>query len=167
MSAMRLPPRDQRDVLKIGELAEELGTTPRTIRLYEEWGLIVPERTPGGTRLYRKKDARRLAVALRLARLGMGLSELQRLAEVREHCASGAEAAAQVLPLLGDLRAWMGSALRELEALRGDLERAETLIRQCGQCPNRPNRRDCPHCPVERHIDSTDLARLIWDPDCP
>lgn len=44
---MRLPPKHQRDVLKIGELAEELGTTPRTIRLYEELGLIAPDRTEG------------------------------------------------------------------------------------------------------------------------
>ncbi|MDP2179897.1 MerR family DNA-binding transcriptional regulator [Methylicorpusculum sp.] len=33
---MRLPPKHLSDVLKIGELADELGTTPRTIRLYEE-----------------------------------------------------------------------------------------------------------------------------------
>lgn len=167
MSALRLPPRDQRDTLKIGELAEELGITPRTIRLYEELGLIAPDRTQGGTRLYHRKDAKRLAVALRLARLGMELGEVQRLAQVREHCGTGAEAVARVLPLLGELRAWMETSLSELESLRRDLERAETLIRQCDRCPNRPNRRDCPECPVDRNIELTDLARLIWDPECP
>jgi DNA-binding transcriptional MerR regulator len=163
----RLPPRGQRDVLKIGELAEDLKTTPRTIRLYEELGLISPERTQGGTRLYRKKDAKRLTIALRLARLGMELGDVQRLARVREQCDSGAQAASKVLPLLEEMRAWIGTKVSELEALQLDLERAEVLIRQCSQCPNRPNRRDCPRCPVEQNVDLTDLARLIWDPDSP
>lgn len=163
----RLPRRDQRDALKIGELAEELKTTPRTIRLYEELGLIVPERTPGGTRLYRKKDARRLALALRLARLGMELGEIQRLASIREACGSGAEAASKVVPLLEEMRSWIHATAGELQTLERDLERADTLIRQCARCTNRPNRRDCPHCPVEHNVDLTDLARLIWDPDSP
>jgi len=164
---MRLPPREQRDALKIGELAEDLETTPRTIRLYEELGLISPERTEGGTRLYRKKDAKRLAVALRLARLGMELGDIQRLAQIRGQCDTGAESAAKVMPLLDELRSWIGNSLRELEALERDLERAEVLIRQCSQCPNKPNRVDCPRCPVDRNVDLTDLARLIWDPASP
>lgn len=164
---MRLPPREQRDVLKIGELAEALDTTPRTIRLYEELGLIAPERTAGGTRLYRTKDAKRLKIALRLSRLGMELGELQRLAQVREQCDSGTEAVAKVLPLLDELRIWIDSSLAELHELRGELERAEALIRQCSECPNKPNRKDCPYCPVDRDVDSTGLARLVWDPSSP
>jgi len=164
---MRLPPRDQRDMLKIGELAEDLGTTPRTIRLYEELGLITPDRTRGGTRLYRKKDVKRMAIVLRLARLGMELGDVQRLAQVREQCGSGAEAVSEILPLLDELREWIGSTRSELESLERDLERAEMLIRQCRGCSNRPNRRDCPQCPVDRNVDLTDLARLIWDPTSP
>lgn len=164
---MRLPPRHQRDILKIGELAEELATTPRTIRLYEELGLIAPDRTAGGTRLYRRHDVKRLTVALRLAGLGVELSALQRLAGTRELCASGSEAVSRVLPLVEELRAWLGSARRELEDLERDVERAEALIRQCSHCPNRPNRRDCPRCPMEKNVDSTDIARLIWDPLSP
>lgn len=164
---MRLPPRDQRDTLKIGELAEDLGTTPRTIRLYEELGLIAPGRTEGGTRLYGAKDAKRLAVALGLARLGVELSDIQRLARTREQCGSGAEAVAEIAPLLGSLRAWAEVAAAELERLRGDLERTEALVRCCSDCPNRPNRRDCPECPMERSLDSAQLARLIWDADSP
>lgn len=167
MTSLRLPPRHRRDVLKIGELAEELGTTPRTIRLYEELGLIEPGRTQGGTRLYRRKDAKRLELALRLAGLGMELSDVQRLAQARESCASGAEAVAKVVPLLEELRTWMVSAQSELRSLEQDLARAEKLIRQCAHCPNRPNRRDCPECPVDKNIELADLARLIWDPDCP
>jgi DNA-binding transcriptional MerR regulator len=161
---MRLPPKHQREVLKIGELAEELGTTPRTIRLYEELGLIVPERTDGGTRLYARKDVKRMAVALRLGRVGIELETVQRLACTRESCQTGKEASAAVLPLLAELRQRVRGLLDDLETLESDLARADALIRQCTDCPNRPNRKDCPHCPVDRDVDQTDIARLVWDP---
>ncbi|MBN2713538.1 MAG: MerR family transcriptional regulator, partial [Planctomycetes bacterium] len=101
---MRLPPKEQRDFLKIGELADELGTTPRTIRLYEELGVIVPDRTPGGTRLYGPKDKKRMAIALRLGRCGIDLEFLKRLACTRQECSSGKAASAAMQPLLDDLR---------------------------------------------------------------
>lgn len=164
---MRLPPKQQRDVLKIGELAEELATTPRTIRLYEELGLIAPERTEGGTRLYAKKDLKRMAVALRLGRVGIELESVQKLAQTREHCSSGKEASLAMQPLLENLRNRVRSLINELEALDHDLEQADLLIRQCVDCPNRPNRKDCPHCPVDKNVDSTDIARLVWDSSCP
>jgi DNA-binding transcriptional MerR regulator len=164
---MRLPPRHQRDVLKIGELADELGTTPRTIRLYEELGLIVPERTSGGTRLYARKDVKRMAIALRLGRSGIDLESIQKLACSRQQCSSGKEASAAMQPLLEDLRRRVRGLMEDLEQLERDLERADMLIRQCGDCPNRPNRKDCPHCPVDKNVDLTDIARLVWDPSAP
>jgi len=164
---MRLPPKNQREVLKIGELAKELGTTPRTIRLYEQLGLIAPDRTEGGTRLYARKDVKRMAIALRLGRVGIDLEFVQRLARTREQCGSGKEAAAAMQPLLEGLRRRVRSLLEDLEELERDLERADMLIRQCGDCPNRPNRTDCPHCPVDKNVDLTDIARLVWDPSAP
>ncbi len=164
---MRLPPRHQRDVLKIGELADELGTTPRTIRLYEELGLIVPKRTSGGTRLYARKDVKRMAIALRLGRSGIALDAIQQLACLREQCATGQEAVATMAPLLEELIGTIRASRGELEVLERDLERASLLILQCSDCPNRPNRRDCPTCPVDKNVDLADVARLIWDPACP
>jgi DNA-binding transcriptional MerR regulator len=164
---MRLPPRDQRDFLKIGELAADLCTTPRTIRFYEELGLISPARTEGGTRFYASHDAKRLRIALRLAHLGFPLENVAELAHARENCATGAEASTQVLDLIEVMREKACEMLAGLEAVERDLERAGVLIRQCADCPNRPNRRDCPHCPVDRHVDLSDIARLIWDPNSP
>lgn len=166
-SRTRLPPRHQREVLKIGELAQALDTTPRTIRLYEELGLIAPARTDGGTRLYAHKDLKRMEIALRLGRLGIGLEAVRKIARTREGCASGREAAAAMRPLLDDLRQRLRRSVEELESLERDLERADALIRQCDDCPHRPNRTDCPRCPVDQNIDTTDIARLVWDPERP
>jgi MerR family transcriptional regulator, repressor of the yfmOP operon len=68
--------------LRIGQVAELTGTTPRTIRYYEEIGLLpaAPEREPGAHRIYLEADVERLREVLRLKRLlGLSLDELREL----------------------------------------------------------------------------------------
>jgi DNA-binding transcriptional MerR regulator len=70
--------------LRIGEVAELTGTTPRTIRYYEELGLLPPAkgRQPGSHRLYEEGDVERLREVLRLKELlGVSLEELRELVE--------------------------------------------------------------------------------------
>jgi DNA-binding transcriptional MerR regulator len=72
---------------RIGEVAERVGVTTRTIRYYEELGLLgaAPSRTKGAHRLYREADVARLRELLRLRDLlGLTLEELLALAEVEE-----------------------------------------------------------------------------------
>jgi DNA-binding transcriptional MerR regulator len=68
--------------LRIGEVAELTGTTPRTIRYYEELGLLAPaaDRPAGAHRAYDEADVERLRELLRLRRvLGLSLEELSEL----------------------------------------------------------------------------------------
>jgi MerR family transcriptional regulator, repressor of the yfmOP operon len=68
--------------LRIGQVAALTGTTPRTIRYYEEIGLLpaAPEREPGSHRVYLEADVERLREVLRLKRLlGLSLDELREL----------------------------------------------------------------------------------------
>jgi MerR family transcriptional regulator, repressor of the yfmOP operon len=77
--------------LRIGEVARLAGTTPRTIRYYEEIGLlpVTDGRAPGTHRTYAKSDVDRLTELLRLKDLlGLSLEELKELVE-----AEGARAA--------------------------------------------------------------------------
>jgi len=68
--------------VQIGELAKTLGITTRTIRYYEEIGLMGPsERLGGGTRTYARDDILRLKFILKLKELGISLKEMQELAE--------------------------------------------------------------------------------------
>lgn len=164
---MRLPARHQRDFLKIGELAELLSTTPRTIRLYEEMGLLGPTRTQAGTRLYARKDLKRMEAALRLSRCGISLEIIRRLATLRGGCPTGAQAVQTVLPELSALQHDIRASIEQLSKLEQDIEVARGLIRQCEDCPNRPNRTDCPQCAVDKNVELSAIARLIWDPDCP
>ena len=69
-------------LVQIGELAKQLGITTRTIRYYEEIGLMGPsERLGGGTRTYSRDDILRLKFILKLKELGISLKEMQELAE--------------------------------------------------------------------------------------
>lgn len=63
-------------VLSISELAAQLDISPRTIRFYEEKGLINPRRTPGNQRVYTSKDRARLKLILRGKRFGFSLDEI-------------------------------------------------------------------------------------------
>ena len=73
--------------LRIGEVAKRVGTTPRTIRYYEEIGILPSEgdRESGRHRLYDERDVHRLSDALRLKELlGVSLDELRELLEAEE-----------------------------------------------------------------------------------
>jgi DNA-binding transcriptional MerR regulator len=72
--------------LRIGEVAERLGTTPRTIRYYEEIGLLGGgHREAGRHRSYDESDVERLRDALRFKQLlGLSLEELKELLEAEE-----------------------------------------------------------------------------------
>ena len=61
----------------IGELAKEFDITTRSIRFYEDQGLIAPERQ-GQTRIYNGRDKVRLKLILRGKRLGFTLAETRR-----------------------------------------------------------------------------------------
>jgi DNA-binding transcriptional MerR regulator len=75
------------DNLRIGDVAKLAGTTPRTIRYYEEIGLLpdVPGRPSGGHRLYTRAEVERLREVMRLKELlGVTLQELKDLLTAEE-----------------------------------------------------------------------------------
>jgi MerR family transcriptional regulator, repressor of the yfmOP operon len=78
---------DEEPRYRIGEVAELVSTTPRTIRYYEEFGLLPPppSHEKGRHRTYGESDVRRLQELLRLRDvLGVSLEELKSLVEAEE-----------------------------------------------------------------------------------
>lgn len=63
-------------IYSITELAKELDVTPRTIRFYEDQGLILPQRA-GNTRVYTHRDRARMILILRGKRLGFSLKDIK------------------------------------------------------------------------------------------
>ncbi len=68
--------------ITIGELAKELRLNPKTIRYYEELGLLPePRRSPSGYRLYSGAEIERLRLILRAKLLGLSLAEIKELVD--------------------------------------------------------------------------------------
>jgi len=67
---------DTDELFGIGELCREFGITLRSIRFYEDKGLLAPRRV-GGTRVYTRRDRARLALILRSKAIGAPLSEIK------------------------------------------------------------------------------------------
>lgn len=65
----------------ISALAQEFAVTPRTLRFYEDQGILSPDRD-GRNRIYRARDRARLKLALRGKRLGLQLSEILSLIDM-------------------------------------------------------------------------------------
>lgn len=108
----------------IGNLAEEFGVTTRTIRFYEEKGLLKPQRQ-GTRRIYSPADRTRLRLILRGKRLGLSLEES---AEIIRMYGSPGNNRRQLETLLGRIRERRDDLLRQqrdLQALLRELQDAE------------------------------------------
>ena len=71
--------------MQIAELAERVGVNPKTIRYYEEIGVLPPpDRAPSGYRTYGDEDAERLVFIRRAQQLGLHLDEIREILALRE-----------------------------------------------------------------------------------
>lgn len=113
----------------ISELAREFGVTPRTIRFYEDHGLLSPERTGTGgrQRSYSQRDRTRLKLTLRGKRLGLTLSEVRELVDMYE---SPSDTAAQLTAFLAVLARHRRTLEQQLQDLRETLAEIETHERR-------------------------------------
>lgn len=101
----------------VGRLAADLGVTTRTLRFYEEAGIVSPARTgSGAARTYGPRDRARLVLALRGKRFGMSLAEIREIVDMYD--AEPGE--------LGQIRRLLESLERvraDLQARRAELDR--------------------------------------------
>ncbi len=131
--------------LRIGELAELTGTTPRTIRYYEEIGLLgEADRAQGKHRCYTEADVERVSEIIRLRDLlGLSLDQLSQLLEAESaradlrrayHQTDAPEQRRRILEqALEHLDTQLGlvrGRLAELAQLAGELEDKQKSIRQ-------------------------------------
>jgi DNA-binding transcriptional MerR regulator len=64
------------EIYSVSELARDLGITPRTVRFYEDQGLILPQRA-GNARVYTHRERARMKLILRGKRLGFSLKDIR------------------------------------------------------------------------------------------
>ena len=82
------------ELLQIGEAAESVGMSLRTVRYWEEIGLVAPStRSSGGYRLYSEADLHRLLMAKSMKPLGLTLEEMRELLELIDAASAPADVA--------------------------------------------------------------------------
>jgi DNA-binding transcriptional MerR regulator len=107
--------------MRIGELAKTVGVNPKTIRYYEEIGLLPPApRTESGYRQYGDEDARRLEFIRSAQALGIALGEIKEVLAFRDR---GAYPCPYVLRLIEGKLQEIELRIQGLRFLAGDLRR--------------------------------------------
>lgn len=134
----------------IGDIAKKLGVSCRTIRYYEERGLISSERSAGGFRVFADSQVEKLQTILTLKELGMPLDEIAHFIHLRSHGTIGSEVAP---PLLQSLKAKVGEfkkAAERYKAMIKELETAISIIENCKTCNNMTEETVCEECMDKR-----------------
>ncbi|WP_027848460.1 MerR family transcriptional regulator [Marinospirillum minutulum] len=110
----------------ISDLAKEFDVTTRTIRFYEQQGLLNPARQ-GQTRIYSPKDRVRLMLTLRGKRLGFSLAESKELFDMYDSTTQGNEKQLlYMLDILSKKQADMRQQLSDIQRLQKELDIAES-----------------------------------------
>ena len=116
---------------QIGELANSLELSPRTIRYYEEIGLLDSvKRIEGTRRVYTDKDLQRLKFVKRLKHLGLTLSEMLELEDIYQIHRTNRKVLPRLLELLDNHTAKIDERISSLIRLKKDILNYREKIRQ-------------------------------------
>ena len=108
----------------ISDLSKEFDITTRSIRFYEDQGLLKPSRK-GQTRIYNQRDRVRLKLILRGKRLGFSLAETGRLFELYDADKSSAKQLATMMELIAQKKFDLQQQLQDIEAVMLELDDLE------------------------------------------
>jgi len=116
---------------QIGELAKLLELSTRTIRYYEEIGLLNSvKRIEGGKRVYTDKDLQRLKFIQRLKHLGLPLSEMHELEDIYQIHRTNRKVLPRLLELLDNHAAHIDERIKILLRLKTDILSYQGKIRE-------------------------------------
>ena len=133
--------------MHIGKLAEQAGTTTRTVRYYEEMGLIKPcHRTSGGFRCYSDEQLIQVRMILSLKELGFDLDKIKSILHKRGNEPTAGRLAAHVLEDLHSKMSELNEQIAELQNVRGKVEQTITTLCHCLPCELRLDERLCEDC---------------------
>ena len=115
-------------VFSISDLAREFAITPRTIRFWEDQGILAPQRE-GNKRVFTRRDRARLKMALRGKRLGLSLAEIKDLIGRYASTEDDTPQLVECLRIMEKRRAALEQQREDIEAMLADIAQFETLCR--------------------------------------
>lgn len=112
----------------IAQIAAEFGVTHRTVRFYEDQGLISPERR-GTQRVFHPRDRVRLALVLRGKRLGFDLGQIRRIVDMYDQEPGEAGQLRYLLDQIAERRAELEQRRHDIELTLAELDDVERRCR--------------------------------------
>ena len=126
---------EARELLKIGAFANLADTNLRTLRYYEEVGLLRPTaRSSGGFRYYRETDLNRIKLIRHLQDLGLTLEEIKGLLKDRTTRGDRNETMRRVKETLSANRELLDSRMDQLQQQLNKIEEAREKVAECENC---------------------------------
>jgi len=123
-------PAEKRDAYSIGELARMVNLSQRTIRYYEEIGLLQSvRRIETGKRVYTDDDVRRLKFINRLKVLGLSLAEMVKLEKIYRTQRNNREVIPKLLAILDERAVQIDDRISQLVALKNEIREYQGRLR--------------------------------------
>ncbi|GLP94737.1 MerR family transcriptional regulator [Paraferrimonas sedimenticola] len=119
---------EKKATFSISELSKEFDITTRSIRFYEDQGLIKPRRK-GQTRIYSIKDKVRLKLVLRGKRLGFSLAETRRLFELYDTDKSSSNQLEAMLSMIDQKKQELQQQMDDIQVVLMELNASEAQCR--------------------------------------
>jgi DNA-binding transcriptional MerR regulator len=153
------------EVIGTGDLARACQTTVRTIRFYEETGLIEPlDRKDGCQRYFRKGTEQRLRLIMDLREAGLSLQEIKDLFAIKAGSKTATEAAQTMAAALEKQAEALQEKIAILRRLRDDLAATTAVLAECEPCNEERFPERCPSCDVMTRPDLPRAMKLLWGP---
>ena len=113
----------------ISDLAREFDITPRTIRFWEDQGILAPQRE-GSKRIFTRRDRARLKMALRGKRLGLSLAEIKDLIGMYASTEDETPQLLECLRVMSKRREALEQQREDIEAMLAEIGQFESLCQQ-------------------------------------
>jgi DNA-binding transcriptional MerR regulator len=113
----------------ISDLAREFGITPRTLRFWEDQGILAPARE-GSKRVFNRRDRARLKMALRGKRLGLSLAEIKDLIGMYNSTEDETPQLSECLRVMHKRRSALEQQREDIEAMLAEISQFETLCQE-------------------------------------
>jgi DNA-binding transcriptional MerR regulator len=146
-------------------MARLSNSTLRTVRFYEEEGILRPaRRTDGGHRLFDRSELDRLMLVTDMRMAGLSLDDIKAILEVKRTAASGAAAAEEATRVLSARIDELKEKLAILNRLRDDLEETTKVVASCKGCHDQPSfPNGCDSCSVMAEQPKLPRSvRVLW-----
>lgn len=158
----------KKGLLTTGDMARMTRNTLRTVRFYEEEGLICPtSRTRGGHRLFDEDQLHKLQLVTDLRDVGLALPVIKEVFRIKQDARNATDASVEVRGFLQAQIQRMHEQITLLSRLRDEFQAAMKVFDDCGSCKEEWIRRRCSSCEVMSRESLPPNVRMLWLDETP